>query len=135
VFGKPGIKKNKINKLNVILDTSSSVSEEMIERFFTEIDKMTMYFKINLLQWDSSFRGYEIYKKNDWKNLEIKGGGGTDMSAPFTWLERNNKITDVNVIFTDGICDWPDQKKYSIIPVICGDSLGPPWAKPIRISI
>jgi predicted metal-dependent peptidase len=79
------------------IDTSGSCfsSEQEMEIFFTELDfaakelQFSRTGKILTLQWDWEIRqGLKEYKRNSWKNFNIKGGGGTNPSSIFNYLSR-----------------------------------------------
>jgi len=134
IFGSRGTRQKPQNTTNIILDTSGSVSSKMLEAFFNEIQKLVSISSINVLQWDYSFQSYETFKKGKINHFFVKGRGGTDMEAPFLWLEKNKKVADLNILFTDGYCNWPSKKNYAVLPVICGNAKGPTWTKSIRIT-
>lgn len=86
------------------LDTSGSCffNESEIESFFTEIDAISKELErskkggVYVMQWDYTVQGDIVkYKKGDYKNFEMKGGGGTCPEAIFDFLS-NEKITTQN---------------------------------------
>ncbi len=119
-FGIPGISKHAAANVNVIVDTSGSISQSELEQFFTEIDSISSRAMTNILQWDSEFQGFKKYRRGDWRRFKINGRGGTDMAAPLLWLEKNRLIADVQVMLTDGFCNYleAEQVKYPVITVI-----------------
>ena len=79
------------------IDTSGSCfySEEEMKTFFTELDfaakelQFSRTGKILTLQWDWEVReGLKEYKRNSWKNFNVKGGGGTNPSSVFKFLTK-----------------------------------------------
>ena len=109
------------------------------EKFFAEIEMVTSRAKVHVLQWDHAFQGYSRYRRGDWKKIEVRGRGGTDMAAPVDWLEERRAVGDACIMLTDGICNWPSERKFPFIVVIAGDNKGygykdPPWGKVVRIE-
>jgi predicted metal-dependent peptidase len=136
-FGVPGISRRAGATINVVTDTSGSVSPRLLDQFFGEIDAISSRAKVHVLQWDQAFQGYEKYKRNDWKKFKIKGRGGTDMAAPFDWLIENGEIADVQILLTDGYCNWPTPRRFPLITVIAGAGWAeskPSWGTVIHID-
>lgn len=135
-FGLKGISHRAAAEINVIIDTSGSISKDELEQFFAEIEMMTHRTKVSILQWDHAFQGYDAsYRRGDWKKINVHGRGGTDMVAPFKWLEDNKLIKDATVMLTDGECSWPEKKNYPIIFCITTDREGPKWGTSINLDI
>jgi len=135
-FGLPGISHHAAATVNVIVDTSGSIRTRDLEQFFGEIETISYRAKTKILQWDSKFQGYGLYRRGDWKKLEIHGRGGTDMAAPVDWLIQNNAVADVQIMLTDGYCDYTDKKPFPMITVITTpDTLGPGWGYEVRMKV
>lgn len=139
-FGSPGWSHHAAAKLSVIIDTSASVDSKMLEQFFAEIEAIAYKSRINILQWDYEFQGYGKYRRGDWRNIEIRGRGGTNMCAPLEWLEENGLVGDACVMLTDGYCYWPNRKQYPVIFVISreygshNDSDYPDWGDIVKVN-
>jgi len=137
-FGTKGISRHAASDVAVIVDTSGSISKAELEQFFAEIEMIASKSRVWLLQWDAAFQGYARYRRGDWKNIEIKGRGGTDMAKPIEWLCENGKVADVQVMLTDGYCNYADDKGFPFICVITtADDVtkGPDWGHTIRMDI
>ena len=121
-FGAPGHKRRESRRVVIVVDTSGSVSQGMMEQFFGEIDSLTNYAKMDLLLWDHDFQGFwRDYKPGEWKSrIKIGGRGGTDMCAPIKWIQNQHLKAECYLILTDGICDWPEKIRTPIIGVIVG---------------
>lgn len=106
--------------MNVIVDTSGSIGPRELEQFFSEIEAISSRCKTMVLQWDSAFQGYDRYRRGDWRRFSVKGRGGTDMAAPVQWLIDNKLVSDVQVMLTDGYCNYadPNKVKFPMITVI-----------------
>lgn len=136
IFGTKGISKHASSDMNIIVDVSGSITEAELRQFFTEIEAISHKCKIWLLLWDQQFRGYQQYRRGDWKSIGIKGRGGTDMIAPIEWLCDNNLIRSVQIMLTDGYCEYSDHKCFEFICVITTDDVNtrqPSWGRVVRM--
>lgn len=118
VFGLPGISHHAASEVTVIVDTSGSVTNDDLQQFFSEIEAISTKSKVNVLQWDHQFQGYNSYRRGDWKKLEIKGRGGTNMEAPMKWIQDNNLVPNAVIMITDGYCNYIEEYKYPAITVL-----------------
>lgn len=119
-FGVPGISRRAAANVNVIVDTSGSISTEDLRQFFAEIESISCRAKTAVLQWDTVFQGWSAYRRGCWKSMAINGRGGTDMAAPVKWLIDNRKVADVQIMLTDGFCNYlpGNQVRFPVITVI-----------------
>ena len=133
-FGVKGISHHAAATVNVIVDTSGSIGQDELGKFFAEIDAIASRAKTTVLQWDHAFQGYSQYRRGNWKHFKVSGRGGTDMAAPYKWLEENGKLADVQVMLTDGHCDWAESKAYPVITCITTNQEGPNWGHIVRLA-
>lgn len=95
------------------LDTSGSCfyNEQEVENFFTEIDTIAKELEQNkkggvyVMQWDWEVQGDIVkYNKGDYKNFEMKGGGGTYPQSIFNFLSSDKCLTQKgnNFVFKNG---------------------------------
>jgi predicted metal-dependent peptidase len=109
-----------------VLDTSGSMNMERdIAPAFGEIDYLKAIFKINVLLICVDAEVQAVYEipnntsmKDYLKKIAIKGGGGTDFSPVFPFLEQpeyKKKVEkNILIIHTDGYpCHWPSQVELS----------------------
>lgn len=140
-FGQKGISHHAAATLTIIVDTSGSVSNDMLEQFFGEIDFVSSRAKITVIQWDAQFQGCGKYRRGMWKNWNINGRGGTDMDGPVKFIEENGMVGDLTVMLTDGICNWPTpERSFPMVFVIASERhdaevKGPDWGHLVRIVI
>lgn len=136
-FGMPGISHHAAATVNVIVDTSGSIGKKELEQFFAEIDAIASRAKVNVLLWDHAFQGFSPYRRGDWKDFKVCGRGGTDMAAPVQWLMDNKLIADVQVMLTDGVCNYHEPCEFPMITVITtpeGTTNGPGWGHEVRMK-
>ena len=135
-FGVPGWSHHAACSVNVIVDTSGSISTRMLQQFFGEIEAIAFKAKIHVLQWDHAFQGYGRYRKGEWRKIKVSGRGGTDMAAPMAWLEEQKLINDCTIMLTDGQCNWSGPRPFPMITVIASNSKidGPGWGHVVNIN-
>lgn len=134
MFGVKGVSHHAAATVNVIIDTSGSIGQHELSKFFAEIDAIASRAKTTVLQWDHAFQGYSQYRRGNWKQFKVSGRGGTDMAAPYKWLEDNGKLADVQVMLTDGYCNWAESKGYPVITCITTDQPSPGWGHIVRLT-
>ncbi|SHE74254.1 Predicted metal-dependent peptidase [Marinitoga hydrogenitolerans DSM 16785] len=99
-------------EIAIIIDTSGSIIEEEYSAFFSEIEKLAKIYdsRIYVVQIDNSVQNVLRYGKGDWKNIELKGKGSTDLEPAILYLEENIRPEGI-IIFTDGYVDVPIVKR------------------------
>jgi len=102
----PGIKRGYTAKLFIAIDESGSVSDEMCEMFFNELDILTRKVDITLCHFDCHAGAKDLYewKKGMRPKLNRTKRGGTDFSAPTRIVNdpKNRGRWDGMLIMTDG---------------------------------
>ena len=106
-----------------------------MQQFFGEIEAISHKAKTKVLLWDSKFQGYDTYRRGEWKKIQVKGRGGTNMSTAVEWLIDNKAIADVQIMLTDGYTPWPNKKSFPMVTVITTDEKGPSWGEVIKMKI
>lgn len=118
----------------VAVDTSGSCFSDAydMERFFAEIDGIAEELefsnsgKVFVMQWDSAVAsGWKQYHKGDWKNFEIRGGGGTNPNVVFDYVTRTmTKIGSSSLLCQlekknkDSVLFIPDKNKMPLMIIL-----------------
>jgi len=124
----------------VVCDTSGSMmSERDMEQFFTELEGIIRQTsaQTRLIQIDAEVQDDKIYKKGDWHNIKIKGGGGTDFRPVFKYIEDKKYKPCIVVFYTDGCGDFPaanELPKYSVLWAMVTDCVAP-FGKTIKLDL
>lgn len=137
LFGMPGVTRHAAAEVNVILDTSGSTVNYW-SQFFAEIDLISHKSSVYVLQWDAKFKGYSKYRKGNWRIFPVHGRGGTDMAGPVEWLVHNNLIKDVQIMLTDGFCNYVDSTNlgFPIITIVTNEEGNAPlYGKTIKLDL
>lgn len=109
---QPGWRIASAAKLGIIVDTSGSIIQEELDAFFTEIEALSRYVDTSLVlvQVDRAVNLKVNYTKGMWRDLQIIGGGETDLQPAVDYLEHNHRPEGI-VVFTDGFADLPGVRR------------------------
>jgi predicted metal-dependent peptidase len=135
---RPGIRIKQFKKIAVIIDTSGSVEETVLNQFFAEIHSIHRNgADVHVIECDAAVGNVYPYKKN--MAINVTGGGGTNYDPAFEYINKNKSLRlDACVYLTDGIAPEPKIKPrckllYVITP---GGNVGThlKWGKIIKIK-
>jgi predicted metal-dependent peptidase len=105
----PGMDRDVQIDVAIAIDTSGSISQTMLTEFVSEIagimDQYDQY-SLKIWQFDTGVYGYDEFTSDDGRDIReyaIKGGGGTDFMANWTYMEKNEIEPDQFIVFTDGM--------------------------------
>lgn len=126
-----------------MIDTSGSMSDEMITDAYCEVKGAIDQFGGRLQGWLGFFDG-EVVEPVPFKDEEefsiIRpyGGGGTSFHCIFSYVKQqmSDTLPVSIIILTDGYAPFPDEKAAMGIPVmwlINNEEVTPPWGKVARI--
>ena len=90
-------------KLIIAVDTSGSIGEKHLSKFFGIIEKLCSTLNnVELIQFDCSVTEDAKYRKGDWKKIGVKGRGGTDPQCVFDKLREEKRTKNTVLFLTDG---------------------------------
>jgi predicted metal-dependent peptidase len=97
-------------KIVVAIDTSASIDDELLRKFLAELYEIMQVFThyvIELIECDASIQN--IQRLTPMESLEptLKGGGGTNFTPVFDYVERMNEDFKFLIYFTDGKGAFP----------------------------
>ena len=126
----PGMNKDEELNIAVGLDTSGSISKDMLRDFLSEVQGiMDQYnsYKVHIFQFDTDVYGAENFTSDDGRSMadyQLTGGGGTDFDVVFKYMEEHNIDPDQLVMFTDGYPwgSWGNAEYCDTLFVIHGDT-------------
>lgn len=134
----------EVKNILFMVDTSGSISDDMIELAYAEIRGAIDQFGGKLEGWLGFFDTVVVEPKpfSDISELNVirpYGGGGTNFDVIFEYVNEKMVGTPPSciVILTDGYCSFPGEEKANEIPVlwiINNDEVTPPWGKVTRID-
>ncbi len=97
----PGKRVKRQAKIAIAIDQSGSVSDEMLEAFFGELNKLAKIAEFTVVPFDTQVDESKVYvwRKGENKKAERVLCGGTCFEAPTDWANNNN--VDGVIILTD----------------------------------
>lgn len=109
-FEQMGSKYAFSTSLLIAVDTSGSISSDMLKHFFSVIVKFFKYGieQIDVIQFDCVIQGecMSLKKAKKQKEFAIHGRGGTSFQPVFNYLREHNYY-DGLIILTDGYAEVP----------------------------
>lgn len=133
-------KNSTLEHLMYFLDTSASITDEMVVRFNTEIRYIKEVMnpkRLTLVQFDTDIRQVQIFFEEDgFEVTEVIGRGNTSLSCVKDMIEKTNPTAVV--VFSDLECSVM-QKPTNEIPIIWVVLDNPyaniNWGKMLHISV
>lgn len=114
-------------EIHVAIDTSGSVGEQDMAEFLGELNalKGTLPVRITLFACDSALAEDAPWIFEPWDELRLPrrfaGGGGTSFVPVFDWIERQDRLPDALVYFTDAIGEFPaSAPNYPVLWLVKG---------------
>jgi predicted metal-dependent peptidase len=126
----PGMNFEETIDIAVALDMSGSIGDSQAKDFLSEVKGiMDQYQDYNIKLWcfDTEVYGEEDFTAGDGKDLvdyDIRGGGGTDFDANFTYMKDNSYVPKKLIMFTDGYPwgSWGDENYCDTVFLIHSNS-------------
>lgn len=125
----------------VVVDTSGSIGQEELNRFFSELDDILSNCNptsVTLMGCDSQIGNiFHLSAGDDLKSqkIDLGGGGGTSFQPPFKWVEDQHVTPSALIYFTDMYGDFPPHEPD--YPTIwCRTSkVDCPWGEVIDVEL
>ena len=124
----------------VALDTSGSIRDEEMAQFLAEVNaiKGQVRARVTLLPCDAALAEGAPWCYEPWEAAEMpeamSGGGGTDFTPVFHWVEQSGRQPDLLVYFTDAKGRFPEvQPAYPTIWLVKGRAQVP-WGQRIQLN-
>lgn len=125
----------------VVVDTSGSIGERELNRFFSELDDILMNCNptgVTLIGCDAAIGNVFYLQAGEnlkSQKLDLGGGGGTSFRPPFKWLDEQGIRPSALIYFTDMYGDFPEREPE--YPTIwCRTSkVDCPWGEVIDVDI
>ncbi len=101
---------SELLKIIVAIDTSGSINEELLGKFFAEFEAIMQSFsnyEIELIACDSKIQYHQTFYPGDTLAYQTKGGGGTDFRPVFEFVEKEIDNPSLLIYFTDANGRFP----------------------------
>jgi len=119
----PGNVKIEDLHIGVAIDTSGSVSDKALVQFMSEINTISKYARITVVEADCEIKN--TYQYDSRKKYRVRGGGGTAYQPAFDYFTAETDV-DAVIYFGDmDSADSPLKPKYPVLWVIVGQSAPP----------
>ena len=132
----------------VLCDTSGSMSDEQLAQVLAEVDGLLRGVglarnRLRVIAADAAVR--TVQRVASARQLNLVGGGGTDMGQGIEAAVRLRPRPSVLVVLTDGVTPWPERapKGVEVVVGLVGSPLrartgrvwhGPDWARVVHID-
>jgi predicted metal-dependent peptidase len=114
-----------------LIDTSSSMQETQLARAVAELGGLTrqLGYGTDVVVACCDAAVHDVRKVFTAAQLQLYGGGGTDIGAGLRWFtDRNNSPIDLLVIVSDCQTPWPETAPpFPVITIRVGEGEPPPW--------
>ena len=124
-FQQMGSKFDFTTGLLIAVDTSGSISSEMLEYFFGVINRFFKYGikTIDVIQFDCELHGEAVTLNKTVVKTDVSGRGGTSFQPVIDYASEYRKEYDGLIFLTDGYAPEPVLPKYFPLKIawICED--------------
>lgn len=138
-------KEDIVENILFMIDTSGSMSDDMITAAYSEVKGAIDQFDGKLKGWLGFFDAAIVEPKPfeseaEFKVIKPAGGGGTDFQIIFEYVYKHMADKEIAsiIILTDGYAPFPKEKLAMGIPVLWllnNEEVDPPWGKVARIVV
>lgn len=138
-------KEDRVEDILFMIDTSGSMSDDMIAAAYSEVKGAIDQFNGKLKGWLGFFdaaiiKPQSFSDENEFKIIKPAGGGGTDFQIIFEYVfhHMSDKLPASIIILSDGDAPFPQEKLAGGIPVLWllnNEEVNPPWGKVARIIV
>lgn len=138
-------KEDMVEDILFMIDTSGSMSDDMIAAAYSEVKGAIDQFNGKLKGWLGFFdaaiiKPQPFSDENEFKIIKPAGGGGTDFQIIFEYVfhHMSDKLPASIIILSDGDAPFPQEKLAGGIPVLWllnNEEVNPPWGKVARIIV
>lgn len=122
----------------IVIDTSGSMGEKELARALAEVKGILRSAGaeegVKVVCCDAAAStAQRIYSD---KQVQLFGGGGTDMGAGIAAANRLRPTPDFIIVLTDGFTPWPESPPQGsrVIVVLVADGVAPGWAQTVYVD-
>ena len=137
----PAMRQPNPPKISIVVDTSGSMSDEMLSWALSETQGVLRSLgssgrQVRVISCDAAATTTKITNVTQ---VNLTGGGGTDMRVGITEAMAYRDKPDAVVVLTDGYTPWPDEplKGATLIVALTDDGAAsrvPEWARKVLIT-
>jgi len=130
----PSIARRPCPKLVVAIDTSGSVSGQLLAQFVCELNSIMAEMKclIHVLTCDTQVKHFGTFDDEPIGEIHAYGRGGTRFDPPFQWAHEHAPEIDGLIYLTDGYASFPKESHFKTLWVIASN-VKAPWGDAVAI--
>ena len=129
-----------VPEVAVVCDTSGSMTEDLLAMVLAEVEGLLRALglarQVRVLACDTAVA--RAQRVSSARQVELFGGGGTDMGAGIGAAAALRPRPAVTVVLTDGYTPWPAAapKGMRVVVGLLGESApeAPPWTRSVRVE-
>jgi predicted metal-dependent peptidase len=129
-----------VPEVAVVCDTSGSMTEDLLAMVLAEVEGLLRALglarQVRVLACDTAVAPAQ--RVSSARQVELFGGGGTDMGAGIGAAAALRPRPAVTVVLTDGYTPWPAAapKGMRVVVGLLGESApeAPPWTRSVRVE-
>lgn len=129
----PSLRK-PLPRVAVVVDTSGSMREGELAQALAEIGAVLRQVReVTVLSVDAAV--HEVRRVFRAEQVQLVGGGGTDMGVGIAAAQRLVPPPHVLVVVTDGVTGWPDKPPRGmrvVVALTTKETHAPAWARVVR---
>lgn len=118
----PDLRNNIVGNVVIAVDTSGSISHGQLSQFAAELKKVShLVNETTVITCDASVHEVvKLYQMDSFlKKIKFKGGGGTNFTPVFDYIEKYNLSPEVMIYLTDSYGTFPKLKpNYPVIWIL-----------------
>ena len=133
--------RSRTPEVSIVLDTSASMSEELLGEALSEIDGLLStggirFESVRVFTCDSEVGSAQRVRSAS--ELRLVGGGGTDLNQGILAAVRTRPSPDLVLVVTDGWTSWPQSQpdRNRFVAVLIGEDppSTPDWLQRVVVS-
>lgn len=137
-FILPGMHSEAVRDITTCIDTSGSISDDILAAFGGEIADIRAGCDLKLLRvmyCDAAVNHVDEFEQHDHLEISPHGGGGTDFRPPFKHLAEQDVTPTAFVYLTDGYGPFPEAPPPYPVLWVMTTNVVPPWGEHVRIEL
>ncbi len=128
-----------VPEVAVVCDTSGSMTDDLLAASLAEVEGLLRAIglsrQVRVIACDAA--AAPARRVSSARQVELVGGGGTDMGAGIAAAARLRPRPAITVVLTDGFTPWPDRppRGMRVVVGLLGDDApeAPGWARSVRV--
>lgn len=133
----PSLGEPNVGEIVIAVDTSGSIDRAMLAQFGAECRAILEDLGpplTTVIYADKTVHRVERFENATDFELEAVGRGGTDLRAPFAWIEENGIQPAAMVYLTDLVGPMPDFVAFPVVWAVYGNDAVAPFGETVHLT-